>query len=441
MLGIDERFEISARGSTLGRELLGGATTYVTLAYILVVQPIVLSMAGMDFGAVLTATAVGSAIGCFVMGLAANYPIALAPAMGHNFYFTFTVVLAMGIGWQTALTATFVAGLIFLLLTLAGIRQQVLDALPASLMNAITVGIGLLIALVGLEWSGIIVDTPGTLVGLGDLSSPPVLLALAGLAILSVLLVRRTPGALIIGMALTAALGIGFGVLDFKGVVSAPPSVAPTAFALDFSLLTRHEFWLVVAVFLFLDVFDTIGTLVGIAPEAGLVKEGKVEIKDSALMADAGATIAGSLLGTSTITAYVESAAGMQAGARTGLAALVTGALLLVSPLFYPLVQTLAGGIKVSETLTLYPVTAPVLVIIGVMMMKRVTGIRWEVMATAIPAFLTMAIMMLTVSITDGIAFGIISYSVLSLFTKDSSPSPVVHLLAVLLVLRYLFLV
>jgi len=438
---IERRFQIRARQSSLRNEIIGGVTTYATLAYILVVQPIVLSTAGMDFGAVLSATALGSAIACFIMGLAANYPVALAPAMGHNFYFAFAVVIGLGISWQGALTATLTAGVIFLLLTLAGLRQRVLDALPRSLMDAISVGIGLLIALVGLEWMGVVADAPGTLVGLGNLASPPVLLSLAGLAMLSVLLVRQVRGALILALLATALLGLLLGIIDFKGIVSAPPSLAPTAFALDFSLLLRPEFWGVVAVFLFLDVFDTIGTLVGIAPEAGMVNnEGKVEVSSRALMADAGGTIAGAMLGTSTITSYIESAAGIQAGARTGLAAVVTGVLLLLSPFFYPLIQTIAGGVQVSEGVTLYPVTAPVLVIIGVMMMKRAAGIAWERPVEAIPAFLTMIVMMLSVSITDGIAFGVISYSLLSLVTPGEKAHPVMHLLALLLLGRYLFL-
>lgn len=438
---LERRFALEAHGTDLKRELIGGATTYVALAYILVVQPIVLSAAGMDFGAVLTATALGSALACFVMGFYANYPVALAPAMGHNFYFAFAVVLGMGIGWQAALTATFIAGLLFVALTLAGVRRKILEALPASLMNAFGVGIGLLIALVGLEWAGIIAAAPGTLVGLGDLGTAPVLLSLAGLALLGILTVLRVPGAMLIGMVVTAAAGVLSGVLEFRGVVSAPPSPAPTAFHLDFSLLFRLEFWIVVAVFLFLDLFDTIGTLVGIAPEAGMMKDGKVAVDDKALLADGGGTVAGALLGTSTITAYVESAAGIRSGARTGLAAVVTGVLLLLSPLCYPLIQTIAGGVAVSQDVTLYPVTAPVLILIGVMMMKRVSAIEWENPAEAIPAFLTIAVMMLSVSITEGIAFGVIGYSLLSFADRRARAHPVVHLLALILLARYVFLV
>ncbi len=322
---LERRFGIAERGSSLRNEVVGGATTYLTLAYIVFVQPAVLSAAGMDFGAVVMATCIGSAFACVLMGLPANYPIALAPAMGHNFYFAFTVVLGMGIAWQTALGAIFVAGVLFFLLTVAGIRQTVMDALPSSLMNAIGCGIGLLIALIGLEWSGIIVAKPGTYVGLGTLSDHHVLLALFGLSATSILLVKRIPGAILVGIVLTAIVGAIAGLVKFQGVVSVPPSISPTLLKLDFSGLFSFHMLVVIAVFLFLDVFDTIGTLVGVAPEAGLVKDGKVDIDTKALMADAGGTVFGSLLGTSTITCYVESAAGIQSGARTGLAALVTG--------------------------------------------------------------------------------------------------------------------
>jgi len=442
MAVLERIFGIQARHSTLRNEIIGGVSTYVALAYILIVQPIVLSAAGMDFGAVLTATAVGSAIACFIMGFYANYPVALAPAMGHNFYFAFAVVLGMGISWQAALAATFAAGVIFVLLTFIGIRQHILKALPMSLMNAIGVGIGLLIALVGLEWSGIIVGAPGTLVGLGNLSEPSVLLSLFGLAVISVLMVRGVSAAFIIGIVISAVAGIMFNIIEYKGVFSAPPSLAPTAFQLDLSLLAGSEFWVVVAVFLFLDIFDTLGTLVGIAPEAGMVKkDGLPDISSRALLADGSGTVVGALLGTSTITSYVESASGIAAGARTGLAAVVTGVLLLLSPLLYPLIQTVAGGVKLSETLTLYPVTAPVLIIIGVVMMKRVRDIDWERYAEAIPAFLTIVVMMLSVSITEGIAFGVISYSFLSFFDRKSRVHWLIHVIALILLGRYLFLV
>jgi AGZA family xanthine/uracil permease-like MFS transporter len=438
---VNRWFGIVERESSLRSEVVGGATTYMTLAYIVFVQPVVLSAAGMDFGAVMCATCLGSAFACFLMGLLANYPIALAPAMGHNFYFAYTVVLGMGISWQAALGGTFVAGVLFVILSLTGIRKRIIDALPTSLMNAIGCGIGLMIALIGMEWSGIIVAKPGTFVGLGDLSSPPVLLALLGLTITSALMVRRVSGAILIGIVVATVAGLTTGLIEYNGIVSAPPSLSPTFLKLDLRGLFSVEMLLVVAVFLFLDVFDTIGTLVGIAPEAGLMKDDKLDIKTNALLADAGGTVAGSLLGTSTITCYVESAAGIESGARTGLAALVTGALLLTTPFFYPLVEMVGGGIVMSKTLTLHPVTAPALIIVGVMMMKAAAKIEWSEPSEAIPAFLTIIVMTLAVSITDGIAFGLISYSGLSLVCGKARKVPwPLHLCAVLMLLRYVFL-
>lgn len=438
---LDRWFGIAEKGSSLRTELIGGITTYMTLAYIVFVQPVVLSAAGMDFGAVMDATCVGSALACFLMGLLANYPIALAPAMGHNFYFTYTVVLGMGVGWQAALAANFVAGLLFLAFAVAGLRQKLMEFLPVSLMNAIGGGIGLLIAVVGLEWSGIVVAKPGTYVGLGDLSSPPVLLALFGLAVTSILLVRRVSAAIIVGILATTVMALLTGLIEYQGIVSAPPSIWPTALKLDLTGLSSVHLLPVVAVFLFLDIFDTMGTLVGIAPEAGLMKDGKIDVETKALVADAGGTVAGCLLGTSTITCYVESAAGIQTGARTGLAAIVTGILLLITPVFYPLVKMVGGGVAVSDTLRLYPVTAPALIIVGVAMMKATARIDWSEPLDAIPSFLTVTVMALAVSITDGIAFGLISYSLLSLAKgKALEVSWAVHLCAVLLLLRYIFL-
>jgi len=435
-------FKLSEHGSTLNREILGGVTTYLAMVYIVFVQPAVLAAAGMDFGAVLMATCIGSAIACILMGLLANYPIALAPAMGHNFYFAYAVVLGMGISWQQALAAVFIAGIIFFVLSLTSIRHQIINAVPKSLGNAIGCGIGLLISLVGFEWGGIIVSKPGTYVGLGDLSSPPVLITLAGLALTAIFYVRKIAGATLLGIAATAVIALTFGVVKFHGVFSAPPSLAPTFCHFDFSGFFSLDMIVVIATFLFLDVFDTLGTLIGVAPEAGLVKDGKFEIKRNALLADAGGTVAGALLGTSTITSYVESSTGIQAGARTGLAAVVTGALFLLTPLFYPLIQLIGGGVKISDAVTLYPITSPALIIIGVMMMKGARDIDWQAPAEAIPAFLTIIVMQLSVSITDGIAFGFISYSILSIFSgKFRSTGLAIHICALVLLLRYIFFV
>ncbi len=439
---LERYFRLSAHGTNLNRELLGGATTYLALVYIVFVQPAVLSAAGMDFGAVLMATCIGSAFACILMGLLANYPIALAPGMGHNFYFAYAVVLGMGVSWQQALTAVFSAGILFFILSLTSIRHQIIDAIPKSLGNAIGCGIGLLIALVGFEWGGIIVNKPGTYVGLGDLGSLPVLVTLAGLTLTAIFYVRKITGATLWGIVTTTIIALGVGMVKFHGVFSAPPSLAPTFCHFDFSGFFSLDMIIIIATFLFLDIFDTLGTLIGVAPAAGLVQEGKFAIKRNALLADAGGTVAGALLGTSTITSYVESSAGIQAGARTGLAAVVTGILLLLTPFFYPLIQLVGGGVKVSETLTLYPITSPALIIIGVLMMKGVKEIDWQSPAEAIPAFLTIVVMQLSVSITDGIAFGFISYSILSIFSgKFRSTGLALHLCALVLLLRYIFFV
>ena len=285
MKGWLSRFRIHEHGSTVGKEVLGGATTYMTLAYIVFVQPVVLSAAGMDFGAVLTATCLGSGLACFLMGLLANYPIALAPAMGHNFYFAYAVIIGMGVPWQRALGAVCVAGLIFFAISLTNLRQLLINAIPKSLASAIACGIGLLISLVGLEWSGIIVAKPGTYVGLDTLSNPPVLLALAGILITAALMVRRISGAILLGIMLTTLIGLGCGLIQFHGIVSRPLSLSPSLLRLDLPGLFAPNMLVVIAIFLFLDIFDTIGTLIGVAPEAGLVREGLIELKRNAFLA------------------------------------------------------------------------------------------------------------------------------------------------------------
>ncbi|MFP4168213.1 MAG: NCS2 family permease [Desulfonatronovibrionaceae bacterium] len=441
-MGLDSFFKIKERKSSVGTEVLGGTTTYLGLVYIAFVQPVILSAAGMDFGAVLTATCMSSALACLIMGLFANYPIALAPAMGHNFYFTYAVVLGLGIAWQQALGAVLAAGLIFFALSLTNLRQKLIDSIPASLAGAIGCGIGLLISFVGFKWGGIIVSKPGTYVGLGDLTSGPVLLALGGLAIICVLLVQGFRSAILLGVLATAGMGLAAGIVEYHGLLSMPPSVLPTFMHLDLSGLLNADLLIVVGIFLFLEVFDTMGTLIGIAPEAGLMRNGKIDINKNAFLADASGTIVGSCMGTSTIACYVESSAGILAGARTGLAALTTGALLLITPFFYPLVKTVGGGVAVSEKLTLYPVTAPALIVIGIMMMKAVSRVNWKDYSDAVPAFLTIVVMQLSVSITDGIAFGFISYSLLSLFNgRFRRTSPIIHACSALLLIRYAFFV
>lgn len=434
-------FGLREHGTTPRNEVIGGATTFATMAYIIFVQPAVLSAAGMDFGAVMVATCLSSALACFAMAFLANYPVALAPAMGHNFYFAFTVCAVMGVPWQKALAAVFVAGATFMVLSVVRFRSIILGAIPESLKSAIAVGIGLLIAFVGLEWAGLVVDAPGTLVRLGDLSSRPVLLSLFGLLVTSTLLVRRVQGALLWGIAASAVLGGVLGLVRYQGVASAPPSLGPTFLQLDFSGLFDLSLITVVIVFLYLDIFDTVGTLVGVAQQADLMKDGTLPRSERALFADAMGTSVGALLGTSTVTSYIESAAGVAQGARTGLANLVTGALFLVALLFHPIVRMIGGGTEIADGVVLYPVTAPVLVIVGSLMLKSIRNIPLDDPSEAIPSFLTIVGMPLFFSISDGLALGLVSYAVLKILAgKARTVSPLIYVLAALFALRYAFL-
>ncbi len=440
-------FDLSKAGTTPGREIIAGVTTFLTMSYIIFVQPAVLSVCGMDFGAVMTATCISSAIATFAMGLLANYPIALAPGMGHNFYFAFTVcgTVAMGglgYSWQTALAAIFVSGAIFLLLSLWGMRELIMNVVPRSLKSAIAVGIGLLIALVGLEWSGIVVDKPGTLVGLGDLGSAPVLISFAGLALMAALMTMHVRGAIVIGMCGSLFVGLLVGIVEYQGVVSLPPSIAPTLFKLDFGgLLGGTGILTVIFVFFFLDLFDTVGTLIGVSEQAGFMVEGKLPRARKALMADALGTVSGALLGTSTVTSYIESASGISEGGRTGLASMVTGSLFLLALFFYPLAKMIGGGFPVSEGVLLYPVIAPALIVVGSFMFKGIGRIDWDDFSEALPAFITIIIMPLTFSITEGIAFGFIAYSALSVIKRDWRRAHwLVYLISVIFLARYVFL-
>ncbi|MGH9329437.1 MAG: NCS2 family permease [Vicinamibacterales bacterium] len=440
-MGIIERlFNVSASGSTVRAEMLAGLTTFVTMAYIIFVQPTVLSAAGMDFGAVLVATCVASGLATLLMAFLANYPIAVAPAMGHNFFFAYTVVGAMKVPWQVALGGVAVAGVIFILTAGIGLRERVITAIPDSLKRAIAVGIGLLIALVGLEWAGIIVGAPGTYVTLGNLRAPPTVVALTGILVAAILVARRVRGALLGGMLASAASGLVAGVIRFQGVVSAPPSIAPTFMKLDVAGVFQPAMIPVVFVFFFLALFDSVGTLVGVAGQAGLMKDGRLPRARGALLADAIGTVAGAGLGTSTVTAYIESAAGVSAGGRTGLANVVTASLFFLSLFFYPLVRTIAGGTPGTPGTsgTLYPVIAPALVLVGAMMLREVRHISWEDSTESIPAFLTIVIMPLAVSITDGIAFGFISYAILKLAAgRGREVDWLVYLFATLFLVRY----
>jgi AGZA family xanthine/uracil permease-like MFS transporter len=422
----------------LRTEILAGVTTFVTMAYIVFVQPAVLGAAGMDPGAVFMATCLSSAVATALMGWLANYPIAVAPAMGHNFFFAYTVVLASGTPWQVALGAVAIAGFIFIITAGFGLREHVIAAVPEPLKHAIGVGIGLLIALIGLQWSGIIVDTPGTMVGLGDLTSAPALLAAGTLLLTAVLMARDVKGAFLIGMAVATVAALAMGLVRFEGILSTPPSMAPTFLQLDIRGALRLDMIDVVFVFFFLALFDSVGTLIGVANRIGAMRNGVLPRAKQALMADAVGTVIGAGLGTSTVTAYIESSTGVAAGGRTGRANYVTAGLFLLVPFFYPIVKMIGGGVAVGNGVTLYPIVAPALILVGVMMMEGVTKIRWDDFATAIPAFLVIVTIPLSVSITDGISFGFIAASTLALATgRRRDLHPLAYVFAALFVLRY----
>ncbi len=440
---IDRFFRLKGNNTSIKQEAVAGFTTFATLSYIIFVQPSVLAAAGMDHGAALVATCLASAIGMLLMAFLTNYPIALAPAMGHNFYFTYVVCLTLGIAWQDALGAVFIAGLIFIALSLTGLREKVMDILPEPLINAIPVGIGLLIALIGLEWSGIITSHPVTFITIGNLHSVYTLISVFGLLLIGFFLAIKLRAAILLGIIATAVLGMILGVIEFTGIVSSPPSLEPSLFKLHIpNLFSNLDFVTVIIVFLFLDMFDTIGTLVGVAQLGGFMKEGKLPKAKESLLSDAIATSTGALLGTSTVTCYIESSSGISAGGRTGLTNVFTAALMVSAIFFTPLIQVVGAGIDVGDGKFLYPVIAPALIIVGSMMMNNVRAINWDEFTEAIPAFLTMIIMPLSFSITEGIAFGFISYTLLKVFSgKAKDINWIIYLISALFIARYIWLV
>ena len=439
---LERRFHLADHRTTIGTEVLAGVTTFLILAYILFVQPALLSSIGLDFGAVFVATCVASAFATLLMAGLANYPIAVAPAMGHNFYFAFTVVVAMEVPWEVALGGVAVAGLLFVATAGFGLREKLITAIPTSLKHAIATGIGLLIAMIGLQWAGVIVASPGTLVTLGDLRAPPVLVALVGLIVMAVLWVRGVRAAILLGiLASTLAAWLG-GMVQFQGVASLPPSLLPTLGRLDIFGALRPEMVAVIFVFFFLALFDSVGTLVAVGEQAGLMRNGTLPRARGALLADAIGTVAGAGLGTSTVTAYVESATGVAAGGRTGLTAVVIALLFLASLFLSPLVSVIGGGYDAGGGVTLYPVVAPALILVGAMMVRGVRRIDWDDPTEAMPAFLTMMVIPLAVSITDGIAFGFIAYTLLKLATgRRREVHWLVPVFAVLFLVRYALLV
>ena len=411
---LDRTFRFAESNTSLRTEVLAGLTTFMTMSYIIFVQPAVLSTTGMDFQAVLASTCIVSAFGCFLMAFLANYPIAVAPAMGHNFFFAFTVVASMGYSWQIALGAVFISGIVFLIMSVWGIREALVQAIPDSLKRGIAVGIGLLITLVGLEWSGLLAANPATLVTLGNLHQPAVWMSAAGIVVTCVLLVRRSRGAILAGILTSTLLGLVFGIVRFHGLVSAPPSLAPIAFKLDIIGALKLGAVPVIFIFFFLDLFDSIGSLIGIAEQGGFMRSGQLPRAREALLADAIGTSVSGLLGNSPVVSYIESAAGVAEGGKTGFANIVTGLLMLSGLFFSPLAQMIGEGYKSPSGLTLYPPVAPALIVVGAFMMRNVGRIEWNDPLEYLPAFITITFIPFTFSITDGIAFGFISYVLLS---------------------------
>ena len=448
-------FKLKEHGTDVKTEVIAGLTTFMTMAYILAVNPSILGATGMDTGAIFTATALASAIGSFCMALFANLPFVLSAGMGLNAYFAYTVVLGMGYSWEVALTAVFVEGIIFIILSLTNVREAIFNAIPASLKVAVSVGIGLFITFIGLQNAHIVVDG-STLVGLfsfngsvkaGTFQSEgiTVVLALIGLLITAFLVIKNVKGNILLGILITWVLGIlcqltglyvpnaeaGFYSLIPSGIISAPASVAPTLFKMDFSAIASLNFVVVVFAFLFVDIFDTLGTLIGCATKANMLdKEGKLPGIKGALMADAVGTTVGACLGTSTITTFVESSSGIAEGGRTGLTSIVSGLLFILALFFSPVFLAIPSF-----------ATAPALIVVGFFMMQSVAKINWSDMLEAIPAFICIFAMPFMYSISEGISFGVISFVVLNAVTgKAKKITPLMWVLAVLFILKYIFL-
>ena len=424
---LERLFKLSENNTTFKTEVIAGVTTFLTMCYIIIVNPMILSSTGMDYGAVFVAACLAAAIGCLVMGLVANYPIALAPGMGLNAYFTYSVCLGMGVPWQTALAAVFVSGIIFIAISMFKIREAIVNAIPMSLKLAIGGGIGLFLALVALKNSGMIVQNEATLVGLGDLSQPSVLLALLGFLLIVIMHHFKVRGAIIISILAVTAIATMLGFNEFKGVVGEIPSLAPTFLQMDFSGLFEASLIGVIFVFFLVDLFDSTGTLVGVSHRAGLLKDGKLPRLKKALFADSSAIVAGAALGTSSTTPYIESSAGVAAGGRTGLTAVVVAVLFLLCLFLAPLAQSVPGF-----------ATAPALLFVGVLMIQGIVHIEWDDITEAVPAFLTIIFMPFTYSIADGIAMGFISYALVKLFTGKAATVPyMVWIIAVLWALKF----
>ena len=431
MNAIERYFGLAEHETTAKREILAGVTTFLTMAYIVFVNPAILSDAGMDRDAAFVATCIAAAFGSLLMGLLANYPIALAPGMGLNAFFTYTVVAQMGHSWQTALGVVFLSGLIFLALSVLPVREWIVNAIPRALKMAISAGIGMFLAIIALKNAGIIADSPATLVQLGDLAAPGALLAALGFFAMVAMDRLNIPGAILIAVIGVTLIAMVAGLQSFGGIASAPPSIAPTFLELDLASALELSLISVVFAFLFVDLFDTAGTLIGVAHRAGLLDEnGKLPRLRSALLADSLATVAGAAVGTSTTTSYIESAAGIRAGGRTGLTAVVVAILFLCCLFFAPL----AGSVPAYAT-------APALLFVACMMTRGLSEVNWDDVTDYVPAVVTAIAMPLTFSIATGIGIGFITYAAVKLLSgRLSEASPAIIVLAVAFVLKFSFL-
>jgi AGZA family xanthine/uracil permease-like MFS transporter len=423
-------FQLPQHGTTVRTELVAGLTTFLTMAYILFVNPTILGAAGMPKDAVFVATCLVAALGSGIMGLYANYPIGMAPGMGLNAYFAFAVVLGMGVPWQQALGAVFISGCLFIVVTLCGLRALIVNGIPPSLRTAITVGIGLFLALIALKGAGLVVANKDTMVSAGDLHQPAALMAIFGFILVVTLDALRVRGAILIGILAVTVLSFFFGGNHFVGIFSLPPSLAPTLMQLDLSGALNGGILNVVLVFFLVELFDATGTLMGVASRAGLLVEGKMDRLNKALLADSAAIVAGSMLGTSSTTAYIESAAGVQAGGRTGLTAVTVAALFLACLFIAPL----AGVVPAYAT-------APALLFVACLMLRELGDIDWADTTECIPAAVTALVIPFTYSIAEGIAFGFITYAALKLTTgRAKQVAPIVWVIAALFLFKFMYI-
>ena len=421
-------FGFDSKKTTVRTEIMAGVTTFLAMAYILAVNPNILSETGMDKGALFTTTALIAGMATVFMGLYAKLPFALAPGMGLNAFFAYSICSIMGYSWQFALTAVFMEGIVFILLTVTNLREKIVDVIPDTLKNAISVGIGLYIAFIGLQSSGIIVNNDMTLVSLSPLSSPSPMLAIIGIIFTSILLVKKVQGALLWGILVTTIVGIPMGVTQMHGVVSAPPSIEPIALKFEWDKIFTPDMFVVVFTLLFVDLFDTIGTLIGVSTKAGMVKNGKIPRLKQAFLVDSLATTTGAMMGTSTVTTFVESAAGVNEGGRSGLTAFTAGVCFFLSLFFAPFFLAIPAS-----------ATAPALILVGLMMMSSVVKVNFNDYSEAIPAFVCIVFMPLSYSISDGIVMGHLSYILINLFSGNYKKVSIgMYILGAFFLLRFL---